>query len=61
MKNEIEINCQNAKKFLELRNYIALLDKSNVAEIKAMLLHALSNHNINYALSNEIYVITFPK
>lgn len=61
MKNKIEINKQNRKKYLELRNYVALLDKNDVAEIKAMLLHALDNHNIGYALSNEIYVVTFQK
>ena len=31
MKSEIEINYQNAKKFLELRNYVALLDRNDVA------------------------------
>tara|TARA_R110000868_G_scaffold205676_2_gene454229 strand:- start:1827 stop:2012 length:186 start_codon:yes stop_codon:yes gene_type:complete len=61
MKNKIEIKKQNRKKYLELRNYVALLDKNDVAEIKAMLLHALDNHNIDYSLSNEIYVVTFQK
>jgi len=66
MKNKIEINKQNAKKqnakkYLELRNYVSLTDRSDVAELKAMLLHALDNHNIDYALSNEIYVVTFKK
>ena len=58
-KLETKINQQNRKKLLELRNYVKLLDRNDVAELKAMLLHALSNHNIDYALSNEIYVVTF--
>jgi len=60
-KLETKINQQNRKKLLELRNYVKLLDRSDVAELKAMLLHALDNHNIDYALSNEIYVVTFKK
>lgn len=58
-KLETKINQQNRKKLLELRNYVKLLDRNDVAELKAMLLHALDNHNIDYALSNEIYVVTF--
>lgn len=58
-KLETKINQQNRKKLLELRNYVKLLDRNDVAELKAMLLHALNNHNIDYALSNEIYVVTF--
>jgi hypothetical protein len=60
-KLETKINQQNRKKLLELRNYVKLLDRNDVAELKAMLLHALDNHNIGYSLSNEIYVVTFQK
>ena len=60
-KLETKINQQNRKKLLELRNYVKLLDRNDVAELKAMLLHALDNYNIGYFLSSEIYEITFPK